>query len=76
MGAGPVIKCNGCGDRIQSMHRHDMNYCSCKATAIDGGDAYTRILYKDEVGYEFLGEAGQLSAEQPELSVDSGEVHP
>lgn len=36
---------------IQSEHRHDYRRCGCGATAIDGGDAYTRILWNEEVGF-------------------------
>ena len=36
------IKCLKCGDIIESMHRHDFKWCSCKSVFIDGGDDYTR----------------------------------
>lgn len=44
MTSGPRIQCLECGDIIRSDHRHEMVWCSCKAVAIDGGGAYTRIL--------------------------------
>ena len=37
------IKCQKCSDIIESKHRHDMVFCSCKAIAIDGGRDYTKI---------------------------------
>lgn len=41
---GPKLKCLKCGDIIQSTHRHDFKWCGCGAVAIDGGDAYTRVV--------------------------------
>lgn len=32
-----AIKCPECGDIIYSRHNHDMMYCSCGKTFIDGG---------------------------------------
>jgi hypothetical protein len=40
---GERIRCLNCLDVIESMHRHDFHYCSCKAVFIDGGNDYTRI---------------------------------
>lgn len=37
------IECPSCKDRLFSLHRHDMRYCSCKETFIDGGDDYVRF---------------------------------
>lgn len=41
---GPRIRCEHCDDIIRSMHRHDYKVCSCGATAVDGGTAYTRLI--------------------------------
>lgn len=38
------IRCKNCGDELFSYHRHDYKRCSCRNTAIDGGDDYTRII--------------------------------
>ena len=43
MGKGRKVKCMKCGDIIQSMHRHDMQFCKCKAVAIDGGSDYCKL---------------------------------
>lgn len=51
MAAGPRVRCVGCGDVIQSEYRHDYRRCKCGATAIDGGDWYTRIAWSNEVGF-------------------------
>ena len=40
------IKCNKCGDIIESIHGHDFKYCQCGAVAVDGGKDYLR-----RVGY-------------------------
>lgn len=36
------IKCNKCGDEIESVHRHDFKFCKCGAVAVDGGKDYLR----------------------------------
>ena len=36
------IRCNICGDVIESMNRHDYVECSCGAVAVDGGHDYLR----------------------------------
>jgi hypothetical protein len=45
---GQKIKCNKCGEILESLYRHDFHYCSCKSVAIDGGSDYTRILGSKE----------------------------
>lgn len=40
-----AIQCKKCLDTIESKHKHDLNYCSCKAVGIDGGiSAGNRII--------------------------------
>ena len=36
------IRCNKCGDEIESTHRHDFKFCKCGAVAVDGGMDYLR----------------------------------
>ena len=36
------IKCNKCGDIIESTYRHDFKFCKCGAVAVDGGKDYLR----------------------------------
>lgn len=36
------IKCNLCGDIIESKSGHDFRYCKCGAVAVDGGKSYLR----------------------------------
>lgn len=39
-----IIKCNLCGDEIESIHRHDFKWCKCKSVANDGGTCYLKRL--------------------------------
>ncbi|MBP1550562.1 MAG: hypothetical protein J6A05_11235 [Oscillospiraceae bacterium] len=46
-----AIKCNMCGDEIESRHTHDFVRCSCGMCAVDGGHEYLRRLFKEEGCY-------------------------
>lgn len=46
------VKCAGCGDEIESTHRHDFKWCSCKNIAVDGGKAYLRRVGGERAGWE------------------------
>ncbi len=37
-----AIRCNLCGDEIESKSVHDFVTCSCKACSVDGGHEYLR----------------------------------
>lgn len=37
-----AIKCNKCGEIIESESVHDFKFCSCGACAVDGGHEYLR----------------------------------
>jgi len=39
-----AVKCNKCGDTIQSKYQHNLVACSCKSVMVDGGSEYLRIL--------------------------------
>lgn len=43
-----AIKCNKCGDVIESTHVHDFKWCSCKSVAVDGGTDYLRRIGEQE----------------------------
>ena len=49
------IRCNKCGDEIESTHRHDFKFCKCGAVAVDGGKDYFRRC-GDLKGYTDLSE--------------------
>ena len=42
-----AIKCNVCGDVIESRNRHEYNICSCGRVAVDGGLDYLRRSYTE-----------------------------
>lgn len=37
-----MIKCNLCGDTIESKSRHDFVSCKCGCCSVDGGTDYIR----------------------------------
>ena len=51
-----VIKCNRCGDVIESKFRHDFKTCSCGAVSVDGGHDYLRRAFQEDVGFTDLSE--------------------
>ncbi len=38
-----IVRCDLCGDIIQSTFRHDFRECSCLGLFVDGGNDYLRI---------------------------------
>lgn len=42
-----AIKCNHCGDIIESKHTHDFKWCSCETVAVDGGLSYCKRSFKN-----------------------------
>jgi len=40
-----AIRCNHCGDVIESTHRHNFVQCSCGKVYVDGGTDYLRRGY-------------------------------
>ena len=53
-----AARCDGCGDEIESFHRHDFRWCSCGSLAVDGGLVYAKRCYSDEVPWTDLCETG------------------
>ena len=52
-----AIKCNLCGDIIESTHVHDFKMCSCGAVSVDGGKLYCKRSFTNSPGdYEDLSE--------------------
>lgn len=43
-----AIRCNICGDEIESTTRHDYVTCGCGACAVDGGHNYMRRSFKEK----------------------------
>lgn len=42
-----AIKCNPCGDVIESRNSHDFVTCTCGTCAVDGGLDYLRRMGND-----------------------------
>ena len=42
-----AIKCNHCGDVIESQYTHDFKWCKCETVAVDGGLSYARRCFKN-----------------------------
>lgn len=40
-----AIRCNHCGDVIESSYRHDFKTCSCGRVSVDGGHDYLRRCF-------------------------------
>lgn len=60
------IKCNYCGDVIESKHVHDFKYCSCKRVFVDGGHEYMRRGFKEKDDYTELSEYREATYEDKE----------
>ncbi len=43
-----AIRCNLCGDEIESKGVHDFVTCSCGACSVDGGHDYLRRCFKEK----------------------------
>ena len=41
-----AIRCNHCGDVIESTYRHNYVECSCGTVAVDGGTDYLRRSFR------------------------------
>ncbi len=49
-----AIKCNHCGDIIESTDRHNYVECKCGACAVDGGHDYLRRSFREPGCYTEL----------------------
>lgn len=43
------IRCNHCGDEIESEYGHDFKWCKCGTVAVDGGKNYLRRCFKNSI---------------------------
>lgn len=41
------IKCNHCGEIIESYNVHDFKFCKCGTVAVDGGRDYLKRSFKN-----------------------------
>ena len=46
-----AIRCNLCGDEIESRTTHEFVQCKCGACAVDGGHDYLRRCFKEKDCY-------------------------
>ena len=44
---GNKIQCLSCLDIIESLHVHHMVWCKCGSIALDGGDEYQKVSFKE-----------------------------
>lgn len=51
-----AIRCNRCGDVIESKSTHDFVTCSCGLCSVDGGHEYLRRLRQNPDDYTELSE--------------------
>lgn len=51
-----AVKCNNCGDIIESEYRHDFVRCSCGRVAVDGGKDYLRRVFQEDADFTELSE--------------------
>ena len=56
------IKCNKCGEILESISVHDFKFCKCGSVAVDGGHEYLRRCGKRE-NWEELSEMEELFCE-------------
>ena len=42
-----AIRCNFCGEIIESKYRHDYRECTCGRVAVDGGKDYLRRCFTE-----------------------------
>lgn len=40
-----AVKCLHCNTIVESKHRHDFVFCSCKHVAVDGGKEYKKRVW-------------------------------
>jgi hypothetical protein len=46
-----MVQCKLCLEIIQSHHRHDFKWCSCRTVYIDGGPEYQRVGWESPLPY-------------------------
>lgn len=54
-----AVRCNYCGDIIESTHRHDFRTCSCWRVSVDGGLDYIRRSFRSRDDFTELSEFGE-----------------
>lgn len=69
-----AIRCNHCGDVIESTYRHEYVQCSCGKVAVDGGHDYLRRSYSgNRDDYTDLSEYEEVEEKKERLRPSSAE---
>lgn len=55
-------QCLGCGDVLESRHRHDFVECSCGGLFLDGGLDYQRVGWMPGVEHVIFASREELAA--------------
>ena len=63
-----MIKCNYCGDIIESTYTHELKSCSCGRVSVDGGHEYLRRTFSDSPS-----DYTELSEWEDEEDIDYGQ---
>ena len=69
-----ALRCTGCGDVIESKHRHEIVTCSCGAWSVDGGLDY--IKRSIDVGKSPFPDSEDLCEYDPPLEDNEGSELP
>lgn len=58
-----VIRCNCCGDEIESTYRHNFVTCRCGKVSVDGGHDYLRRCFGSPDDYTDLSVTAETDEE-------------
>lgn len=59
-----AVRCNHCGEVIESTYCHDFKTCRCGCVSVDGGHDYLRRCCASQEDYTELSETGYLPLEE------------
>lgn len=65
-------KCLICGEIIESTHRHDFKWCSCRNVAVDGGLDYLKRCFNKMDSWVDMSEISKTAEGQSENGWESG----
>lgn len=59
-----AVRCQKCGDILESKHTHDFVTCQCGNVSVDGGHSYLKRSFKEYGAWDELSEV--VSEEEKE----------
>ena len=59
-----AVRCNHCGDVIESTYRHDYQPCRCGRVSVDGGHDYLRRCANSPDDYTDLSETAEADEDR------------